>query len=317
MNQPEQTGRESILKHEEVGRMKRALSVLAIAIVCFVMAGTGAAVSAEFPGKIISAQWLQENMDKIPNLKIIDLRKAEDYAQGHIPGAVNIPYGEFRAEVLGVSGMRRPPENWEKMMGRRAGANENDAIVSYTGKNPQEAGRVVWECDYYGHGKAAMLNGGFEAWIKAGGKVTADVPEVAPKYYVIKDINHDVLATDDYVMRNLKTPGVKILDARPSKEFTGEDPGRSITTGGHIPGAVNIPIGDFTTEDGYIKPLEEFEKMVAAKGLKKHDIVVVTCRTGNQSSAAYPALSDLGYKVKNHDSSWLGWNKDGTLPVEK
>ena len=57
--------------------------------------------------------------------------------------------------------------------------------------------------------------------------------------------------------------------------------------------------------------------MLAAKGVTKADIVVVTCRTGNQSSAAYPVLSDLGYKVKNHDSSWLGWDKDLELPLEK
>jgi hypothetical protein len=55
---PKKTGGSLYLKHEEVGKMKRALSVLAMAIACFVLAGTGAAVSAEFPGKIISVQRL-------------------------------------------------------------------------------------------------------------------------------------------------------------------------------------------------------------------------------------------------------------------
>lgn len=297
--------------------MKRGLLVAAMAIICVVLAGWGAAFSAELPGKIISAEWLTANIDKIPNLRIVDLRKAEEYAEGHIPGAVNIPYGEFRAEVLGLSEMRRPPESWEKMMGQRLGADENDTIVSYTGKSPQEAGRVVWECDYYNHGKAAMLNGGFDAWVKAGGAVTKDVPKVTPKYYVITKINYHLLATDYDIMKNHKKPGYKVVDVRPIAEFTGEKPGRNITRGGHIPGAISIPIGDFTTKEGYIKSFEEFEKLFSAKGVTKEDTVALTCRTGNQTSAAYPALSSMGYKVKNHDSSWSGWDKDETLPVGK
>lgn len=297
--------------------MKRRGFVAAMALAWFFLAGTAVAFSAEFPGKIITVEWLKANMEKVPNLRIVDLRKAEEYAQGHIPGAVNLPYGEWRAEVLGVSGMRRPPEAWEKMMGRRLGADENDAIVAYTGKNPQEAGRVVWECDYYGHGKAAMINGGFDGWVKAGGKVATAAPQVTPKHYVIKSINYQLLATDFDIMKNMKKPGYKVVDVRPSEEHTGEKPGRSITRGGHIPGAVSLPIGDFTTKEGHISPIQEFEKMLAAKGVTKADIVVVTCRTGNQSSAAYPVLSDLGYKVKNHDSSWLGWDKDLELPLEK
>ena len=37
--------------------------------------------------KLVSAEWLNENLE---NVKIIDVRKAEEYDSGHIPGAVRI-----------------------------------------------------------------------------------------------------------------------------------------------------------------------------------------------------------------------------------
>jgi len=289
--------------------MKLITSFLFPAFLLSCSLGAGAALSFEFPGKILSAQWLKDNMDKIPNLRIVDVRKAEEYARGHIPGAVNIPYDELRAEIMGVNGMRRPPESWETMMGRRLGADRNYAIVAYTGSLPQEAGRLVWESNYYGHGKSAMLNGGFAGWVKAGGKTTTEIPKITPKYYVIEYINHHLLATNHDIMRNLKNPEYKVVDVRPSDDLRWAIFTRGITREGRIPGAINIPISSFT-EDGYIMSSQEIEKLFASKGVAKHDIIVLTCWTGTQSSAAHVVLANMGYTVKNHDSSWLGWEKD-------
>ncbi len=35
--------------------------------------------------------------DKIPNITIVDVRSANDFAKGHIPGAVNVPYDKFNS----------------------------------------------------------------------------------------------------------------------------------------------------------------------------------------------------------------------------
>ena len=37
--------------------------------------------------KLVSAEWLEENINDV---KIIDVRKQEDYEQGHIPGALRL-----------------------------------------------------------------------------------------------------------------------------------------------------------------------------------------------------------------------------------
>ncbi|MCF4114767.1 MULTISPECIES: rhodanese-like domain-containing protein [Dethiosulfovibrio] len=43
---------------------------------------------------IISCDQLQEQIEKKSPLYILDIRKPEDYAEDHIDGAINIPWGE-------------------------------------------------------------------------------------------------------------------------------------------------------------------------------------------------------------------------------
>jgi 3-mercaptopyruvate sulfurtransferase SseA len=52
-----------------------------------------------------------------PGGKIASGPQDEDYAKGHISGAINLPYAQLRAEVMGVKSVRRPQEEWEKLMG--------------------------------------------------------------------------------------------------------------------------------------------------------------------------------------------------------
>ena len=45
---------------------------------------------------LVSASWLAQHLHD-PNMKIVDARSAQDYAAGHIPGAVLLPNGAFRS----------------------------------------------------------------------------------------------------------------------------------------------------------------------------------------------------------------------------
>lgn len=51
---------------------------------------------------------------------------------------------------------------------------------------------------------------------------------------------------------------------------------------GHIPGAVNIPLGNITTVD-----------------YSKDKTLIVYCRSGNRSNQAAIKLKNMGYNVKN------------------
>ena len=50
----------------------------------------------------IKGQDLQKMTDSKEDITVVDIRDARDYAKGHIPGAINIPFSEFseRAKEL-------------------------------------------------------------------------------------------------------------------------------------------------------------------------------------------------------------------------
>jgi rhodanese-related sulfurtransferase len=88
---------------------------------------------------------------------------------------------------------------------------------------------------------------------------------------------HDVKAMLDARQQPL------IVDVREPAEFRA----------GHIPGAVNIPLG--TLEKG-------------AAGFDKQQELMLICRSGNRSVTAYARLKAMGFaKLKNVDGGMLRW----------
>ena len=79
--------------------------------------------------------------------------------------------------------------------------------------------------------------------------------------------------TQEAAKEMMDTQEVVILDVREQHEYDG----------GHIPGAVLLPVGTITND-------------TAAAVIDELDtVVLVYCRSGNRSKTASQALADLGY----------------------
>ena len=93
------------------------------------------------------------------SISIVDCRDAEDYADGHIPGAVNIPFQEF--------------------MKTYTKAPKADAVVTvcYVGMYSRAAAQKLSQ---NGYGIVSSLDGGMDAWLKAKGPTTTDA-KATPK----------------------------------------------------------------------------------------------------------------------------------------
>jgi rhodanese-related sulfurtransferase len=76
--------------------------------------------------------------------------------------------------------------------------------------------------------------------------------------------------------RRLVEAGARLVDVRTPEEFAA----------GHIPGAVNIPVGELDRRMGELEP--------------KNGAVVVYCRSGNRSGRATRVLESAGY-ARVHD----------------
>src|SRR4029078_9381546 len=91
------------------------------------------------------------------------------YDEGHIPGAV---YVDWTADIVDpdnpVKAQIAPPERFAAAMEERGIGDETDVvIVDHTGGT--FATRLWWALKYYGHDRAAVLDGGYAKWVAGGG----------------------------------------------------------------------------------------------------------------------------------------------------
>jgi rhodanese-related sulfurtransferase len=86
------------------------------------MLGLCVAVAAfgESP-KTVSAEALLTSVEKDEPVLIVDVRSAKEYAEGHVPGAVNIPHDEIAGRVAEVKDAGAERVVVYCQSGRRAG----------------------------------------------------------------------------------------------------------------------------------------------------------------------------------------------------
>ena len=104
---------------------------------------------------------------------VIDLRPPEDFAAGHIPGAVHL-------DLWGVSLIDTDPAPLKAFMWmidhlfNLRGVDAKTPVVVYDEQSGMRAARAFWFLEYFGHPRVQVLDGGFGAWIRAGLPVTRE-----------------------------------------------------------------------------------------------------------------------------------------------
>ena len=167
---------------------------------------------------LITVSDLQRKLGS-PNLCVIDIRPAEDYAQGHIPGATHFDLFGLSLVDTSDAPLRAFMFMIHHVLELR-GVSETKEVVFYEGNSGMRAARGVWFLEYYGHPNVKMLDGGMQAWLAAGAPVTID--GTAPKAAAFKtDERREVLATADDLLRALDRKDAIILDTRSEGEHFG------------------------------------------------------------------------------------------------
>lgn len=239
------------------------------------------------------------------------------YAESHIPGARFLHLDEdLSGPKTGLNG-RHPlphPITFTLRLGA-LGIDNATQVVAYDATGGCYAARLWWMMRWVGHDRVAVLDGGWDAWLKAGQPVTSALPEGRPTTF-----NPDLQparATDaGYVLGHLHE--MRVLDARSPDRFRGDnetlDP-----VAGHIPGAINRFFRLNLAGDGRFKSANELKSEFASiTGEDSPARVIHQCGSGVTACHNLLAMEIAGlHGSLLYPGSWSEWCSDPSRPVSK
>jgi thiosulfate/3-mercaptopyruvate sulfurtransferase len=265
---------------------------------------------------IVSTNWLADHM-KDANLVVLAVGEKSDYDAEHIAGSQFIEYRSVGAKGATGLTLELPPMDQLAEVFSKLGVDNDSRVIVYRLKDwLTPAARVILTLDAMGLGRnAAMLDGSLATWKEEGRATSKETPTVKPRKLTPCPQN-DVITDLDFVKSNLHQAGVRILDARDPKVYSGET-ARSGLVPGHIQGAGNVHYDSLLDEKtGKLKPVAELQSKFRDAGVKPGDRVVTYCFIGQQASALYLVSRYLGYDTRLYDGSWDEWTRHPELPVE-
>lgn len=301
-------------------RIPSPAAVVAMAIALPLQPLPGAAQT--LPGPVVNAEWLSAHLDE-PGVVVIQVGAREAYDVGHIRGARHLDLARIsfsRGErddpdhvMLDVPAVEVVREALEEV----GVSDDSRVVVTFDeSRRVTSATRVLWTLEFMGlGGQSALLDGGNPAWVREGHVLTSDAVEAAPGHLSLEPaLGHRV--DKAWVLANLETPGVALVDGRRVDPYTGareEFPGRA----GHIPGAGNLPIEDLFDADGMLRTRTELTSLLNEAGVAEGDTVVAYCHIGLRATAVILAARAAGFEALLYDGSMSEWGRDSSLPLER
>jgi len=264
---------------------------------------------------LVSADWLQSNLN-VSGLRIIDMRAdIRDYWTGHIPGAVYLEETVLRWPEGGVPGKLLPVDVLVRLL-EELGIEQKTLIILYTEVNNYRATYLAWALDYINHNRWAILAGGFNSWKSDNRPISRDYPTIRKTSYNKKlELNNMVRVSLEEV-KNRPADRTVLVDVRPPEMYSGER--GNWKRNGHIPGAINLFWASFLKEDGSWKDLDLVRNNLKIMGITPDKTIVLYCGQGLMSSHTYFTLKYVLKfpEVKIFDGSFNEWSGYKELPVE-
>lgn len=280
----------------------------------------------------VTPDWVQSvidgNQPESKNYTILEAswgtyKDSPTYKKGHIPGALHVDTSSVESEpIWNIS----DPKVVEKGM-LDLGVTKDKTVIIY-GNDISAASRVAYAYLWAGVDNVKVLNGGIDAWKKAGYKTETTVEKATPA----KDFGTTVPAHPEYLMSietvqdKLKNDkNFRLVSIRSKEEFDGKTSGYSyIDRAGEPKGAVWGHAGsdpynmqDYLHKDGTVITANEMEKLWSDSNFNKSNELSFYCGTGWRAAVPWLIAYDAGWEgMTVYDGGWNEWQMNNNLPVQ-
>jgi thiosulfate/3-mercaptopyruvate sulfurtransferase len=274
---------------------------------------------------LITPAQLKQMSESLPTV-IIDTRSPDAYAEGHIPGAVNIHDIFTFLATSSKEGLEELSGKFAEAFGKAGLSGEEVAVIYEDSMNTGfgQSCRGYYLLQFLGYPKAAVLHGGYQAWLAESLPVTKDVPEPEAKTFPVDPAAAGVMLTQADMLEAIGNDDIVKLDVRDVDEWVGTS---SSPYGidfcprkGRIPGAVWLEWYRMMKpgeEVPMFKAKEEIQAECATVGIHADSTVFLYCFKGARASNTFIALKEAGVKdVRMYFGSWNEWSRDPDLPIE-
>jgi len=271
------------------------------------------------PTNLLSATDLISQLNN-PNLIILDSRFTIDnpargfdvFVESHIIGANYLSVNNDLSTEVRMNGGRHPlptVEAMAKLFGSFGIMRNVHHVVVYDDSGGSIAGRLWWMLRYLGHQNVQLLDGGFQAYCRAGGHLTSAVTKRTAVTF-LPDVKEEMLVSMRDV-QNLRYQ-VPLIDARAPERFNGKSETLDVKAG-HIPGALNLWWKDNLNEDLTFKEIT----LLRDRFTSFQNEPVMYCGSGVTACLNILAMEEAGYAMPRlYAGSWSDWISYEDNPIE-
>jgi thiosulfate/3-mercaptopyruvate sulfurtransferase len=239
------------------------------------------------------------------------------FCEASIPGA---RYAHLERDLSGPPGEggRHPLPEREAFVRRVAawGIGPDDVVVAFDDAGGSIAARLWWMLRWIGHESCAVLDGGLQAYVAAGGRL-----EPGRSLFSASGLHPDGPGTaaptvDAAGVLEALAQGELVMDARARDRYAGTnepiDP-----VAGHIAGAINAPWAENLGSDGRFRPAAElrarFEELLGGRAAQR---AVLSCGSGVTACHDLLAMTHAGLPTPRlYVGSWSDWIRDPQRPT--
>ncbi|WP_047606906.1 sulfurtransferase [Rahnella aquatilis] len=275
--------------------------------------------ASSLPHIIISAAELPERHKNGEQFALIDVREIAQWQAATLPGAHHLNVYDYfipdSTEAGNNSLLNAFQRAWASL-----NISDNVTPVFFEQQVGMRSPRGAWFALCGGIRQPLVLDGGLDAWQRAGGELmpgtghSAVISAENPDYRAVNPQGNTLTATRAEVLA-AQASGAQILDARRPTEFSGEFAHECCHRAGRIPGA-SLLFWEDVVHNGAFRDATEIRHRAEKAGLHPDRRVIIYCHRGARAATVFTALQLAGYRqLAIYVGSWHEWAEHSELPL--